>query len=162
MGVPNSSLDIKSMLEGRIMPTQIERLRKIDNNTLVHLFDRANGGIAETNTHFFEDEENVFLVSRTNGNLSGFLWGYVLQSPRSSFPRMFLYSIDVFDEFRRQGVASKLIEGLKRIAREHRCCEMFVPTQKSNGAAMGLYSKTKGRIENEDDVVFKYDEDALT
>jgi ribosomal protein S18 acetylase RimI-like enzyme len=150
------------MLEGRKMPTQIERVRKIDNKTLAHLFDRANGGIAETNTHFFEDEENVFLVSRTDGNLSGFLWGYVLQSPNSSFPKMFLYSIDVFDEFRRQGIASKLIEELKRIAREHRCREMFVPTQKSNGAAMGLYSKTKGRVANEDDVLFIYDEDALT
>ena len=143
------------------MTTTVKRMKHLDKSTLSVLFKRAGERYFEPNQDFFADEKNVLLVSYTNGMLSGFLWAYVLLRPDKRNPKMFLYSIDVFDEFRRQGIASKLIEELKQIAREHRCREMFVPTQKGNVAAMGLFNKTKGRVANEDDVVFIYDEDSL-
>ncbi len=141
------------------MNTYIERVRQFDKNTLVHLFKRAGEEDADPSPDFFKDEKNILLVSHTEEKLSGFLWAYVLQSPDSPYPKMFLYSIDVFGEFRRRGVASRLIRELQNIARTYKCREMFVPTRKSNQAAMGLYLKTQGKVENDDDVFFIYDID---
>ncbi len=143
------------------MNTHIERVRQFDKITLDYLFKRAGEKDADPSSDFFEDEKNIILVSHTEDKLSGFLWAYVLQSPHTPYPEMFLYSIDVFVEFRRQGIASQLIRELKKIALTYKCREMFVPTSKSNEAAMGLYRKTLGKIENDDDVTFIYDKDAL-
>ena len=143
------------------MNTHIERVRQFDKNTLNHLFKSAGEEDADFNSNFFEDEKNIFLVSHTEDKLSGFLWAYVLQSPHTPYPKMFLYSIDVFGEFRRQGIANQLIRELKIIAQTYKCRAMFVPTSKSNKAAMGLYRKSLGKIENDDDVIFTYDKEAL-
>ena len=143
------------------MNTHIEWVRQFNKNTLDYLFNRAGEGNADPSSDFFEDQKNILLVSHTEDKLSGFLWAYVLQSPHSPYPKMFLYSIDVFEEFRRQGIASRLIRELKNIAQTYNCREMFVPTRKSNETAMGLYRKTLGKIENDDDVFFIYDKDAL-
>ncbi len=70
---------------------------------------------------------------------------------------MFLYSIDVFPDYQRRGIATQLIAELKRLASANDCSEIFVPTDKSNGPAVGLYQKTGGHVENDDDVVFIYD-----
>lgn len=156
----SSFLEVNNTKEAA-MNTHIERVRQFDKNTLNYLFKRSGEEDADPNSDFFEDEKNILLVSHTEDKLSGFLWAYVLQSPHTPYPKMFLYSIDVFSEFRRQGIASQLIGELKNIARTLNCRAMFVPTSRSNIPAMGLYKKTQGKVENDDDVTFTYDKDAL-
>lgn len=144
------------------MTTTVKRMKQFDKSTLSVLLERAGERYFEPNPDFFADEKNVLLVSYTNGLLSGFLWAYVLLCPDNCNPKMLLYSIDVFDEFRRKGIASQLIGELKTIARMHSCREMFVPTSKSNSAATALYRATGGKNENDDDITFIYDREALT
>ena len=144
------------------MKTNIERMTELDGETLVHLLKRAGEQNPEPNAGFFKDDKNILLVSRTDGHLSGFLWAYSLERPGSPYPKMLLYSIDVFPEFRRKGIASMLIQELKRIARSSKCREMFVPTSKSNVAAVALYRSTQGKSGNDDDITFIYDQDALS
>ena len=74
---------------------------------------------------------------------------------------MFLYSIDVFRDYRRQGIAGRLIIELKKLAKENRCSEIFVMTNQSNGPAMELYTKTGGRVANGDDILFVYDRESF-
>jgi ribosomal protein S18 acetylase RimI-like enzyme len=143
------------------MNTRIERVRQFDKITLDYLFKRSGDENAEPNSDFFKDEKNILLVSRTDGKLSGFLWAHVLLSPHTPYPKMLLYSIDVFTEFRRHGIGSQLIYELKDIARMFNCRAMFVPTRKSNLPAMGLYKKTQGKVENEDGIIFTYEKDTL-
>ena len=143
------------------MNTLIVRMNELDYDVLDYLLRRAGEQDPKPNATFFNDAKNILLVSYTNEQLSGFLWAHILDSPHTSNPKMFLYSIDVFGEFRRQGIASQLIEELKSIAQTYRCREMFVLTGKSNQAAMGLYRKTRGKVENDDAVTFIYDKDAL-
>ena len=81
-------------------------------------------------------------------------------SPHTPHPKMFLYSIDVFEEFRRQGIASILIQNLKEMAVSLKCREMFVPTSKNNTAAIALYTETGGKAQD-NGVTFSYDEGAL-
>jgi len=144
------------------MKTFIERTTEFNGDTLDYLFKRAGEQNPEPNAGFFKDDKNILLVSKTDGHLSGFLWAYLLESPHSPYPEMFLYSIDVFSEFMRKGIASMLIQELKRIARSSKCREMFVPTSKSNVAAVGLYRGTRGKPGNDDDITFIYDRDALS
>ncbi len=143
------------------MSTIIRRMTTEQTSSLRELFERAGDTDFETNPDFFADRKNILLVSYTKGLLSGFLRAYVLERPGSLRPKMLLYSIDVFEEFRRRGVATLLISRLKLLAAKHNCTEMFVPTSKSNTAAVGLYRKTGGVIEADDDVVFIYREDTL-
>jgi ribosomal protein S18 acetylase RimI-like enzyme len=141
--------------------TRIVRMKRPAFGVLDYLFRMAGMPDPRPNADFFKDPKNVFLVSRTGGQLSGFLWAHVLVSPHSSGPKLLLYSIDVFGPFRRRGIATFLIRHLKKIARTWRCREMFVPTGRNNLAAVALYRSTGGVAPNDDDVVFVYDREAL-
>ncbi len=143
------------------MTVTIRSIRKVQKKALRELFERTGETDIEPNPDFFADTRNIFLVAYADGLLSGFLWAYVLERPHSLRPKMLLYSIDIFEDFRRRGVATRLIERLKVLAVKNNCCEMFVPTRKSNTAAAGLYRKTGGKTEADDDVTFVYDRDAL-
>ncbi len=143
------------------MTVTISRMRKVRKKALHELFERIGETGIVPNPDFFADNRNIFLVAYADGILSGFLWAYVLDRPHSMRPEMLLYSIDVFEEFRRRGVATLLIERLKVLAVKNNCSEMFVPTRKSNAAAVGLYRKTGGKTEADDDVSFIYGQDAL-
>ncbi len=143
------------------MTVTIRSIRKVQKKALRELFERIGETGIKPNPDFFADSKNIFLVAYCDGLLSGFLWAYVLDRPHSMRPKMLLYSIDVFEEFRRKGVATKLIGRLNVLAVKNNCSEMFVPTRKSNTAAVGLYRKTGGKTEADDDVTFVYDRDAL-
>jgi ribosomal protein S18 acetylase RimI-like enzyme len=141
--------------------TLIIRMKQLDHGVLDYLLRKAGEQDPEPNAGFFKDPKNILLVSYTDERLSGFLWAYILDSPNGPSPKILLYSIDVFEEFRRRGIAGMLIQELKEIARSYRCREIFVPTRKSNTAAIALYSGTHGKVENDDDVIFIYDQEAL-
>lgn len=143
------------------MNTKIMQMNEFDHDVLDYLLRRSGEQNPKPNSSFFNDPKNILLVSYTDEKLSGFLWAHILDSPHTSNPEIFLYSIDVFEEFRRRGIGSMLIQNLKEIAISCKCREMFVPTSKSNSAAVALYSGTGGKVLDEDGVTFTYDEEAL-
>ena len=63
---------------------------------------------------------------------------------------LFLYSIEVAAEYRRQGVATALLAYLRRVADERRMKELFVIANRSNDAAVAFYKATGGVVEGED------------
>ena len=142
--------------------TLIVRMKQLDHDVLDYLLRKAGEQEPKPNAGFFKDPKNVLLVSYTDEQLSGFLWAHILDSPHSPNPKLLLYSIDVLEPFRRRGIATRLIQYLKEIARTYKCRGMFVPTSKSNLAAVALYQTTGGIAENDDDVVFNYDQEALS
>jgi len=106
---------------------------------------------------FVENDNNILLVAMLNTEICGFLYAYFLERIDGDKPMLFLYSIDVFPDFQRKGIATKLISKLKEIAKSHNCCEIFVMTNERNEAAMRLYRKTGGRRGDADDVLFTYE-----
>ncbi|HEY94651.1 MAG TPA: GNAT family N-acetyltransferase [Dehalococcoidia bacterium] len=144
------------------MDTHVSRITKFEGNLIKHLFKKAGGSRTDPNPRFFDDEKNIMLISRTDGAVSGFLWAYILDSPNDPFPKLLLlYSIDVFEPFRRRGIATLLIQHLKEIARTHNCRKMWVPTSRTNLAAVALYRRTGGVAQNDDAVMFTYDNETL-
>ena len=96
------------------METYIERITEFEGDLIRDLFEKAGESHGQPNPGFFDDEKNIMLVSRTGGAVSGFLWAYILDSPNSPFPKLLLlYSIDVFELFRRRGIATLMIRHLK-------------------------------------------------
>jgi GNAT superfamily N-acetyltransferase len=144
------------------METYIERITEFEGDLIRDLFEKAGESPGQPNPRFFDDEKNIMLVSRTGGAVSGFLWAYILDSPNSPFPKLLLlYSIDVFEPFRRRGIATLMIRHLKEIARAHNCQKMWVPTSKTNLPAVALYRATGGIAQDDDAVMFTYDRKAL-
>lgn len=134
----------------------IARMRVMEEELVLHLFQAAGMEARGANGAFFQDEDNILLVASVEGQPAGFLYAYVLEAPHLPQPKMFLYSIDVFPDFQGRGVGTALIEKLKGMALARGCSEIFVLTNASNSAANRLYQKTGGIRENPDDVMYVY------
>jgi ribosomal protein S18 acetylase RimI-like enzyme len=107
---------------------------------------------------FFSKETNYLLAGYVDGVFAGFLYAYELDRIDQQNPMMFLYSIDVLAEYRRQGIGKRLIEEIKSICTERRVCKMFVLTHEGNEPAMRLYQSTGGKRDIPDNVLFEYKE----
>jgi len=134
----------------------ISRIEELKTELIKDLCIKAEMKIDKINGKFFNDEKNIFLVAFDEKSPCGFLYGYLLECFQTERPYMFLYSIDVFDGYKRRGVGEKLIEKLKDIAVKYKCSEIFVLTNDSNDAAKGLYEKIGAIRENMDDVMYVY------
>ena len=99
------------------------------------------GNLAE----FLRDESNVLIVAEIGGTPVGQVVGYILRRWDAKPPKLFLYSIDVVESHRRQGIGRRLLEAFHEVGRESGCEEMFVPTDEQNTAAVRLYEACGGR-----------------
>ena len=101
------------------------------------------------------DPSLVNLVALVDGEVAGFLYGYVLK--RYEARSFFIYSVDVDERFRRRGIAGAMLARL-RVMGATRWDEMFVFTNRGNAAAMRLYASAGGVAPPPDDVVmFDFD-----
>ena len=60
-------------------------------------------------------------------------------------PEMWINEVGVMDEYRRQGVARRLLEALFAVAKSLGCGEAWVLTDAGNDAARQLYRSTGGK-----------------
>lgn len=84
----------------------------------------------------------------------GFAWGHFLAHPEGD--ALLLYSIDVAEAARRQGAARAMVEAMKALAQARGCYEMWVATNRSNAAAVALYTAAGGISDADDEVVFAF------
>ena len=133
-------------------------IQHIDHYTpaLLKELIKLNEGKHPPNRKFFTDKKNILLIAFYKQEIAGFLWAYLLIHPDRPRPAFFLYSIDVFEPFRKRGIAAQLIRYLKQMARKQKCFEIFVFTEPSNAAAIKLYTKTGGIKEKLKDIMFVY------
>jgi aminoglycoside 3-N-acetyltransferase I len=135
---------------------EIKRIVSFDGSLISTLFSKLDvPQMALPNNKFFESNINILLVGFVNSKPVGFLYAYLLEDLKSSQPSIILYSIDVFKNYRRKGIATQLIDKLKSISLSHNCRKIFVVTEAQNSPAINLYRKT-GSEEIEDDVVLVF------
>jgi ribosomal protein S18 acetylase RimI-like enzyme len=107
---------------------------------------------------FLSNSQNILLSAELDNSPVGQVIAYILECWDKDELMLFLYSIDVAENYQRKGIGTALIAAVRKLGREQGCCETFVFTNKSNPAAMGLYQSTGGKKSNPDDVVmFEYD-----
>ena len=136
------------------MVTHIDIVIRPDDQLIRTLSRRAGMRFEQVNHRFFDNEHNILLVAFKGGEPLGFLYAYCLERMERKRPMMFLYAIDVFAGYKRQGIGTQLIEKLKEVAEDMGCTEIFVLTNDHNKAAKALYQKCGGVRENTDDVMF--------
>ena len=87
-----------------------------------------------------DDPSLIHLVAEHDGAEVGFVYGYVLQRPYGKGPEMFVYELSVDEPYRRQGIATRLMQALVAEQRE-----AFVLTEPDNDAANALYGSLGGK-----------------
>ena len=93
---------------------------------------------------FLADDRHYFVAAYLDEQPVGYIFGYLVARFDGRRPSMFVYEVAVVEEHRRQGIGRALIEEVKRLAKADGCGKMFVPTNRSNEAAMALYRSTGG------------------
>ena len=86
----------------------------------------------------------------------GYLLAYRLQRPDRQAAQMFIYEVDVAEAWRRRGLASALLEEIRRLARAEGMFEAFVLTSRGNEAARRLYTRTGAVVEDDDALLYVY------
>ena len=86
-------------------------------------------------------ESFVALVAESGGRILGGLIAYELEKFEQARSEFYIYDLAVLEPYRRQGIATALINALKSIARESGGYVIFVQADQGDEPAVRLYSK---------------------
>jgi aminoglycoside 3-N-acetyltransferase I len=117
----------------------IKRLRPGDEAIVERLAEQD-----PPRTGLLHDDATIFLVALDGESPVGFVFGYELPRRHGNPSIFFVYEVDVVAACRRQGVATRLMNELRRICRERGIAEGFVLTDLDNEAANALYAAAGG------------------
>ena len=100
------------------------------------------------------DEATIFLAAFQGDQPIGFVFGYELPRRHGGRSIRFIYELEVNEDSRRQGIATRLMTELERVARSRGIASGFVLTEPDNVAANTLYKSFGG--ERSDTVMWDY------
>jgi aminoglycoside 3-N-acetyltransferase I len=122
--------------------TDIRRLRPGDEAVVRQLAEFT------PRTALLGDDRTIFLAAFQDDRPVGFAFGYELPRRHGNPSILFVYELDVDPDCRRQGIATRLITELRRVAGSRGSTESFVLTDPENDAANALYAALGGeRVE---------------
>lgn len=93
------------------------------------------------------NDDVIFLVERKESEVFGGLVAYVLRKFEQERSEVYIYDLAVRSDSRRQGVATRLIENLKPIAKAAGAWVIFVQADHGDEPAIKLY-ESLGEKEN--------------
>lgn len=128
--------------------TTVRRLGPGDEEVVRLLAER------EPQVGLLADEATIFLAAFQGDRPVGFVFGYELPRRHGEPSILFVYEIDVDTAWRRQGIATRLMNELEQIARLRGITEGFILTEPDNGAANTLYESLGG--ERSEAVMWNY------
>jgi ribosomal protein S18 acetylase RimI-like enzyme len=120
---------------------EIKLLAPGDEGLLVTAADLFNDVAlkAKDAARLLGDPSFVMVVALdASGEMMGRIYGHVLN--RIDVSDLFLYEVDVADEYQRRGAATAMLDLLKTFCAKRGYNEMFVLTEVSNDAGNGLYA----------------------
>ena len=93
------------------------------------------------------DDKFIALTAQVDENMAGALAAYELVKFEAERSEIYIYDLAVLDRYRRQGVATALIEEVKAIARAKGAWVIFVQADPPDEPAVALYDKLGTREE---------------
>ena len=139
----------------------MRRLRATDRD-LGQIVEQINSASVEIDepftrdslTEFLTDERNVYLTVHIKGELAGTLHaiGYIHPAGQRY---LYVDEVDTDESFRRQGVATALLDAAQEIAREMAATAVWLGADEGNDAAHALY-RSLGPQEVEPGVIYTY------
>jgi ribosomal protein S18 acetylase RimI-like enzyme len=128
--------------------TTVRRLGPGDEDVVRKLAER------EPQVGLLADEATIFIAAFQGNQPIGFVFGYELARRHGAPSMLFVYELEVKAACRRQGIATRLMTELERIARSRGIAEGFVLAEPDNDAANTLYESLGGR--RSDAVLWEY------
>jgi len=105
---------------------------------------------------FLARPETALVVAEDESGVAGWVYGHELVHPDGE-RTMLLYSLDVAERARRQGVGTALVEAFVAHAKDGGCTEVWVLTDDANAAGLATYRAAGGQREPVDSVMFVWE-----
>ncbi len=102
----------------------------------------------------FLDSDGILVLAYDGDKIAGAALCYELLHPAGEHS-LYVHELDTHPDYRRQGVASQIMNEAIKIAREHKLTEVWVGTETTNKPAMALYENLKP-YEIEPSVIYAY------
>jgi aminoglycoside 3-N-acetyltransferase I len=119
--------------------TTVRRLGPGDEDVVRTLAGR------EPQVGLLADEATFFLAAFQGADPVGFVLSHELPRRHGAPSMLFIYELDVEAANRRQGIATRLMTELERIARSRGITDAFVLAEPDNDAANTLYESLGGK-----------------
>ena len=127
------------------MASEIKVLQRGDESVLMNVaagvFD--NPIDAELTREFLEDPRHHIAVAIDDGLVVGFASGVHYIHPDKP-PELWINEVAVAPTHRRRGLGTAVLKALLEVGRAHNCTVAWVLTDRTNVAAMALYSSVGG------------------
>ena len=126
-----------------------------------HAFNRIAPGVfddpldLEATRRFLADPWHHIVVAIDDGMVVGFISAVHYLHPDKPHPELWINEVSVADSHRRRAVGKGMLREMQALARSLGCKEAWVLTDRSNTAAMRLYSGCDGR--DQDTTMFTFD-----
>jgi aminoglycoside 6'-N-acetyltransferase I len=137
---------------------EIKVLRAGDEAVLTHVgpevFDHAID--QQATREFLIDPRHHLVVAIDDGVVVGFTSGVHYAHPDKPRPELWVNEIGVAATHRGRGLGKALLGALLGIGRELGCPEAWVLTERTNAAALALYSSSGGTEAAPDPVMFTF------
>jgi len=117
-------------------------------------------GDEESVRGFVGDSNRYLLMARQGDCVIGSLYGYALRHPHRAQPQFLLYAIDVSQEWKNRGIGTALVRDFVEEAKKAKAGEVWVLTEKGNGAALMMYEKSGFRRSGAGEVMLELNLDA--
>jgi ribosomal protein S18 acetylase RimI-like enzyme len=102
----------------------------------------------------FLDKGGILLLAYEDEIIAGAALCYELPHPAGE-DSLYVHELDTHPDFRRRGIATQLMNEVRRIAVERNLTEVWVGTETDNNAANALY-RNLGPDESEQCVIYSY------
>jgi aminoglycoside 3-N-acetyltransferase I len=141
---------VNSVKIERLGPKQVGAMHAA-NRLFRNVFaDQAYHGAAAGDEHLeklLADSKFIALVANVGGEMAGALAAYELVKYETERSEIYIYDLAVLERYRRQGVATALIDALKPIAEECGAWVIYVQADPPDAPAVALYDKLGSREE---------------
>jgi ribosomal protein S18 acetylase RimI-like enzyme len=109
---------------------------------------------------FLADPRHHLIVAIDNGSIVGFVSTVHYVHPDKPQPELWINEVGVADGYRGQGIGKAVMRETLNVGRRLGCAEAWVLTERSNEAAMRLYTSSGGEAATQDAVMFTFHLDA--
>ena len=143
----------------------VKRLLPNETDEFLQLIKLFSSGDNQVNNHlypselyldfFLQNPKNYVLVATIDNIIVGGLTAYEIEMYKNETSEMFLFEIDVDENYRQRRVGTLLIQELKDVCNQQNIKQIFVITSRDNASALKLYNTTGG-IGDIESILFNY------
>ena len=105
---------------------------------------------------FLAEAHNLLVLAWSGNSIVGVALGYVLMHPDGKEHSLYIHELDTHPDFRRQGIATKLIQWLREYASIHALQEVWLSTELEDNESANRFYRALLPDETLKSVIYSY------